>query len=326
MEWVTPVLFMRTPQGIIFEVAPTPSPAEAGEAEAEEEKEAPLKSVPAKPVSKPRLPRWALAPVGAIVLIALVVAGALLIGGLGGEGTEVSPTAATVSVAATEPSLLTSPPVTVEATGVSEPAPSLAAPLDVELPLPVSAVQPEAQVLAHDDFQQLQPPWEYTGGFVKASDGLVEVNGAPDWGAYLHRPPSLGDNRGVLLVFRYDADSEFLISLMSGQPNKSDYREWSIGHDYRVTSRQGESDYHSNPLGGNLTWSPGTWYYLLLAIGQEGELVTRVWQHDDPSQQSEYRQMLGGDWAEQDWRFEISANQGKVYLDSYTEISYSNIR
>jgi hypothetical protein len=214
----------------------------------------------------------------------------------------------------------------VVATDAPQLEPPLPVPIDVELPLPVSAAISDADTLAHDNFDELLPPWVYTGGYVKASDGLGEVAGAPDWGAYLRRPTGLGDNAGVLLVFQYDSDSEFLISLVSGELNKPDYREWSIGYDHRVTSRQGESDYHSNPLGGNLAWNPGTWYYLLLAIGREGELVARVWLRDDPSQESEYRQMLGGAWSGHEWRFEISANEGKVYLDSYTEISFGDIR
>ena len=66
--------------------------------------------------------------------------------------------------------------------------------------------------------------------------------------------------------------------------------------------------------------------YLLLAIDQEGEAVTYVWHRDDAAQMGEYRQVFGPDWTGQDWRFEISANTGKVYLDSFTELSFGDIR
>jgi hypothetical protein len=368
MEWATPVLFMRTPQGIIFQVAEGRLPADEEEAAQRRFRPAVLYAEavqllqagqyrealaqweevqaldpqypdpqgiqatarrqlekPDRPVSKARLPTWAMAAIGGLVLIAIVLGGILALGGLGGETVEVSPTAPAAAVVATDTLALTSAPEAVAAADTAA-IETPAAPLDVELPPFVSNALPDAEVLDYDDFDRLSLPWEFSGGYVKASDGLLEVTGVEYWETYLRRPLRLSDGTGVLLLFKYDTDAEFAMSLMSGDWGKPSYRAWTIGHSFEVTSRQGADWYDGSPLGGNLTWTPGTWYTLLLAIGQEGEMVTHVWQGDDASQESEYRQAFGADWSGLDWQLEFSANAGKLTVDSFAEIAFSDIR
>jgi hypothetical protein len=67
------------------------------------------------------------------------------------------------------------------------------------------------------------------------------------------------------------------------------------------------------------------WYHVLLAVGSEGELLTKVWQRDDASRTAEYRRTFGEGWAERDWRFEIGVSRSTLTLDTFSEISFSDL-
>jgi len=187
---------------------------------------------------------------------------------------------------------------------------------------------PDAKVLYRDDFDRLSSSqWYFESGYVKASDGLLEITGTPNWATRISRERSLNEGEGVLILFKYDVGAEIVFNMGSGEWGTSSFREWDIGGtDFYASLTQGTSDEAPDgSLIGNLTSNPYTWYYLLLAIGKEGEFVAQVWERDDPSQKGEYRRTFNEDWVGLAWDFWIDANKGKAYVDAFTEISFSEI-
>ena len=182
-------------------------------------------------------------------------------------------------------------------------------------------------MLYYNDFDELPSAgWDYNSRYVKSSSGMLEITGAWDWNAYVYGPERLNDGEGVLLLFKYDASAQFGLYLLSGEHGTPSRRRWNIDNDFVPLSQQGTSDDELGELIGNLSSNPDTWYYLLFSIGQEGELLMQVWPRDDSSQRGVYRRTFGEDWAGLTWHFGIDAGQSKVYFDSYTEVSFSDLR
>jgi hypothetical protein len=190
------------------------------------------------------------------------------------------------------------------------------------------------EVLYHDDFDQLsKSEWEYDSNLVKASGGQVEVSPRDPTGPKgssnlkrIHSP--LKEGEGSLILFKYDdPDVGFRIYLEHGDYGTVDYRGWSLLSDkngFRLYAKEGAST-DLQPLIGNLTPRPDIWYYLLLANDNNGKMVAQVWEQDDPSQISSYRQPPNEDWEDKKWWFGalLFENKSKVYIDSFTEITFN---
>jgi len=185
-------------------------------------------------------------------------------------------------------------------------------------------------VLFHDDLDRLSPVhWDYTSSKVSPSgNGQVEIVGKSEWNSSMNWKQALRETGGVVVLFQYDGSAEFELYLDRGEWQKPDYRRWGIyaGTDLKMNIWKGGAGPGGNPLRGNLTPRPNTWYYLLLAIGKDEEFLARIWEQNDPTRQVEYRQQFGDDWTGKDWGFAITANSGKVYVDAFTAISFEDIR
>lgn len=184
-------------------------------------------------------------------------------------------------------------------------------------------------MLYHDDFDSLtSSQWDYTLSSVRASDGLVKITGQSFWATSLYRRRAFKEGEGVLVLFKYDSGAEFELYLYDGNWQMSNYKRWGIyaGTELVMNIWQGSSGLGGQHLEGNLSPRPDTWYYLLLAVGKEADFVALVWEHDNPSRQAKYRRTFSEEWAKQTWEFMIGANKGNAYVDSFTEISFNEIK
>jgi tetratricopeptide (TPR) repeat protein len=272
------------------------------------------------------LPRWPLAVLGGLALVVVVGGALLLSGGFGWGRSEVGPTAAPVGVAATATLELTDTPRPATPTPTNTPRPGTPTPT-LELPPPVSGVLSDVKVLYHDDFDELSSAeWEYESEYVRASQGIVEFTGAPGC-PRLQQRRSLNEGEGVLVLFEYGTDAAFAVNLGSGEWGTPDWREWDLsGNSPEVWFTQGTASDVPDRLFQDLKSHPHAWYYLLVAVGEEGEIVARVWERDNLSQIAEYHRVFGEDWAGRDWHFWIDGWRDKVYFDSFTVLSFSGIR
>jgi hypothetical protein len=67
----------------------------------------------------------------------------------------------------------------------------------------------------------------------------------------------------------------------------------------------------------------GVWYYALFAITDEDKIVVRIWERDAPSNLSEYTWRLDYRLIGRSWRSAMFSHNGKMYIDSFTVISFS---
>jgi hypothetical protein len=233
-----------------------------------------------------QLPRWMVAALGLASLILLVTVGALLIRG-GGNATPQS-----------------------------------------ALPVPVAGAVSNPEVLYHDDFDQLSSSeWWYRGGPVKPVDGTLEISGQRPWETYVEYQTPLREGQAVLLLYQFDGDANFVVSLEFGDWGTAGFRRWGIfidvPDDMETNIYEGTPQIEIQSLG---EASPGTWHYLLIAAGQDGEFLMRLWEHDNPSQVTDFRRELGQDWAGLPWYVVIGGGDGKLYFDSFTQIGFSELR
>jgi hypothetical protein len=136
-----------------------------------------------------------------------------------------------------------------------------------------------------------------------------------------------------LALFKFDLDpgaAWFESGVESGHWDTSSFKRWGVVHDewegLRMNTWQGKSVIEEHRLYGNLSVEPGEWYYLLFAVNQGAEFVARVWERDDPSKYSDYRKTFDEEWEDHGWIFVIGVGSGKLYVDTFTEISFTEIR
>ena len=195
------------------------------------------------------------------------------------------------------------------------------------LPVHVSEAVSSPSVLYHADFDTLSPSfWSNTGASVETTDGLIEITGMPDWQTHFSYERSINEGEAALILFKYEAGADFLLKLDTGEWLTSSYRRWGAKHDAKPNIWGGANTVDTISFSGDLKSSPDTWYYLLLAAGNQGDLLAQVWERDDPSQKAEMRHFLGADWAGRTWWFGIQGDQGKLTIDSFTHLAFSEMR
>ena len=133
----------------------------------------------------------------------------------------------------------------------------------------------------------------------------------------------------MLVHFRYDdiPDSDFEMFFNNDIFGSVNYRQWGTrlnGATPAIQVVRKRSIIDDNPLDGDLSLDPDTWYQLLLAADQDAEFVAHVWESDDPSTYSEYRQTLE-DWTDQEWYGVFCNARGNVFIDSYSEVSFAEL-
>ena len=275
------------------------------------------------------MPRW-IWGVAALLAVTAIVVGLWAAGTIelpDGPAAQPSSTRRTVAQATTRPTRrsTSTPRPTTRATSTPRPtarATSVPAPR-VSLPAPVSQILSNPQATYHDPFDALQPDeWDYTAGSVRASNGAVVVTGKPDWATYLGRGLRRGE--AVLLLFQYEAGAEAAINLTTGEWQRPEFRQWGIdtGNGIKTQGFQGADWFGDQFLLGGMVAQSGDWYYVLLAVDEDGSCVARVWERDHPAEAVVYRQAFDGGWTAQEWSFGISANRGQITVDDYTTLSF----
>jgi tetratricopeptide (TPR) repeat protein len=195
----------------------------------------------------------------------------------------------------------------------------------------VSEIVSEPVPIFHDDFDQLSSSnWRWSGDdVVTVSDGTLQVVGTPDWFTWVSRPQDLDEGSAALVLFKISGtEPDFVLYFGNGEEwATEEYRRWGIADDYgfRANIYQGASRVGLGYPVGDLVQRPDTWYYLLIANGRGGLLVTQIWEHDSYSTKGEYR-WINQDWEGVPWSFHIAAGGGTIVVESYTEITFSGLQ
>jgi endonuclease/exonuclease/phosphatase family metal-dependent hydrolase len=171
--------------------------------------------------------------------------------------------------------------------------------------------------------------WNLTTGSSSFSNGMLEASGMQPWQTELSRQKEFLEGQGVTMRFQAEAESEFEIYFDNSGWNTDLYRRFGInvrGRSARAILWQGNQPLLGQNLEGDLQIFPGQVYSLLLAAATDGELIAQVWEPTDPSQRHQVRYKQGDSRTALPWVFKISANKGKVSIDSLAEIKFDGTR
>jgi len=239
---------------------------------------------------------------------------------------------------APEESYVSTPPPTSTAIPTKTPMPTRT-PRPTETPKPqptlpssVSIALSSVDVLYHDDFGRLSATYwkNYSPSNISVTDGLMEIIGQHNWNTNIDCTWPVRENEGVLILFEYDPGAEFELYLDASDFGEPSYRRWGVyAGTYFATNifRGGSRVYvEDSSVRGNLALRPNTWYYLLLAVNEDAQFVTEVWEKDNPSSQAKCQRQLYDDWGGRTWQFGIGADKGKAYVDAFTVISFDDIK
>jgi endonuclease/exonuclease/phosphatase family metal-dependent hydrolase len=163
----------------------------------------------------------------------------------------------------------------------------------------------------------------------KFTNGRLEIAGEESWQAFASRYKQFSEGQGVILRFQFAKGSEFGIHFDNTAWNTGLYRRFGINvrdEKIRSTTWQGPTEIRLEDLSGNLDPAPDTWYNLLLALGRNGDLKVMVWDPARPSRTLQYRVHMGEQWTVLPWILEVGANKGSVWVDDFSEISFSAIK
>jgi hypothetical protein len=87
------------------------------------------------------------------------------------------------------------------------------------------------------------------------------------------------------------------------------------------------SDSYRDLVGSAL--KPDTWYDLLMVIDSNTNLLAIIWDPNNPTLQIQHEESANPDWLNLSWVFGLSTKYeetGTLYIDDFTEISFSSIK
>ncbi len=208
----------------------------------------------------------------------------------------------------------------------TQPSTATAAPTEKLTSTPVSAsVANNMAVMFRDTFDAnvLSDSWDVWAKRPVVENGSLLFKGDNAWGNGLSRG-GIHENEGVLLLLQFEA-GEMVLSLDSGDYNNSTFRSWGLYNDtngWSAVSSSGRKGETFVDYGKAVEMRPGTWYYVLLFVGEHGRFSTCVWERDNPSS---YRVNVskapeGTDWNNRTWTLTMQPYSGALIVDSYQEL------
>ncbi|MBN2084937.1 MAG: hypothetical protein JW748_06895 [Anaerolineales bacterium] len=199
----------------------------------------------------------------------------------------------------------------------------------------VDGLVPGATVVWFDDFAcgTLDPGWG-TGGAnptmqISVAGGVVKIHAREYkdvWEGLGRTEPSLRDGMGYLVLFRFENGTTGNLALFTGVWQTPSNRSWMLAIKYETAQIAVWEGWEGTAwMSNNFPYSmlrSGEWYYLLLRLGNAGELSARVWEKDRPDNQTEFRRNMKQGWAGLDWTALFQVYKGTIEIDRYLEVSF----
>ena len=133
---------------------------------------------------------------------------------------------------------------------------------------------------------------------------------------------------GVVINFEFTPDEFFEMYFEQGAWATDFYKRFGVyvNEDYsnaNLFMGRERTDFHVLP--GNLAFNKGTWYSLLMAVGEGGNFLALIWDPTDPQKNLQYRTVMEN-WRDIRWTFRIQLNTGAVLFDDFQEIQFDRIK
>jgi hypothetical protein len=193
---------------------------------------------------------------------------------------------------------------------------------------------PGATTVWSDDFScgDLRPRWDWGGSNptfeVQSTGNTVTITArenAGSWDSFMRPVESLGDGTGVLALFRYRGDVIANLYIESGEWQQADYRRWGLALRNADTGSAmwegwegAESMAAAFPEG---VLQPEVWYYLLIRLGDAGQVEMKVWPKEEVAFAAEFRREMGAGWQGLAWGSRFQVYRGVLELDEYQELA-----
>jgi len=164
--------------------------------------------------------------------------------------------------------------------------------------------------------------WDRWGNaYVK--DGSLFIAGDSGWPAAV-RTSFIHEGEALLILFRYSEQTEFAITMNSGEYNTPEYRYWGMksdtGRTFITDLTKGDQWIGGQLISGNLFPRYDHWYLALLQVVGPSDLKVRVWDAGDASKYLEELLVMDSDWEYRGWRGSLTAASGLLEVDTYIEL------
>ncbi|MBN1181630.1 MAG: hypothetical protein JXB49_05025 [Bacteroidales bacterium] len=159
-------------------------------------------------------------------------------------------------------------------------------------------------------------------GILILEDRIDQIDGWADGSSYIWSHFTSFPNRGYLIQFLVEPNSDFLITLESGPWGESSYRAfWLEMKGQTFTIWKGTSA----PVTQDNTqiFKYNTWYYLLILQNEEG-FDGYLWEKEQPENLSVFQVDLDEEFMSHNFNFVAHAIEGNLQIDHFTEFEYAN--
>ena len=161
------------------------------------------------------------------------------------------------------------------------------------------------------------------------SNGIVEVNGKPDWTNAIAQSKKLSEGMGIVIEFKNTTGNEYEFNIDTGTWNTDGYKGFAVSRDSspKVWLWEGKNLLTGNDFHGNLPLTKDKWYCAAISIGQNGEFLAVVWDLNDPSRRAVYREKMNETWSGKIWEFRAQLNIGtSLSVDNFSIFSFSTLK
>jgi hypothetical protein len=181
-------------------------------------------------------------------------------------------------------------------------------------PAPLTEFLHDVVITWTDKLDNMQR-WQIWNSPIKeASNGVLEIQGQPDWTGVLEQRTRLSEGMGITMEFQNVLGAEYAFFVESGQWQTDSYRDFGIfgGNTPMAELWQGKNNLGSKYLRGNLSVTRNAWYGVAIAIGKDAEFFALIWSVDDPGHNAMYHETLNDKWRGIPWKYMVQANSGTV--------------
>jgi hypothetical protein len=134
---------------------------------------------------------------------------------------------------------------------------------------------------------------------------------------------SLGDKKGMLMLFQYQAGTNVNLFVSGGDWQTPNYRRWGltiVNHRAWWDGWEGSiyvgSDFPPDVL------RPDTPYYLMIGLNDSGNITMKVWEKDNPNNHADFQKKMPSTWIGLPWASLLQLYEGTVEVDEYLEFSF----
>jgi hypothetical protein len=200
-----------------------------------------------------------------------------------------------------------------------------------------TALIPGARVTWYDDFKCQDLSYGWVEGSPSNPSMKIDVFNSVVtlyaqkveniWDGITRTSVSLGDNKGFLILFRYQVKTTANLFFHTGTWQAPDYKRWGFSTTNVPTNVFWQGWQGTNWLSSYIprrVLRPDEWYYLFVRMGKSGRVIMRVWEKDDPTNHADFQKRMSSNWIGQHWQFIVQVYEGTVEIDEYQEISFDN--